>query len=294
MMVQEIEKSVDRALIPALQELTTISLPENKTQRALLERYLMRATPDRPLRLFAGSCPDYAHDGAQYTHEGISDDVPFLTEVHLRCDLPLLEVLDTYDIPYLYTIMVADVEAMDSFFCERFTDGDRDKFMQLCRGSMCKTAIALDHIKASRELSGDLKSSSFFEEFGHGHFMELQHAYTQVLAQRYVQDERFNARVSADTTARRPMYRRMYPHMFKPDIPFLQRDEFLAQRTMRTMAQYLALGRCIGEYDHAVVISHPTTNKGTYNDRNKFLLPGDDPRIQQPIVPVLSMNTSIY
>jgi hypothetical protein len=294
MMVQEIEKLVDRALLPALQELTTISLPENKAQRALFERHLAQATPDRPLRIFAGSCPDYAHDGSQYTHEGISDDVPFLTEVHLRCDLPLLEVLDTYDIPYEYTVLVADVEATDTFFCERFTDGDRAKFMELCRGSMTKTGIALAHVKAAKDLSGDLRSSSFFEEFGHGHFMDLQHAYSAVLAARYLEDERFSSRVTSDTAARMPMYRRMYPHMFRPEVSFLQRGDFLAGRTMRTMAQYLALGRCIGEHENSVVISHPTTNKSTYNDRNKYLLPGDDPRVQQPIVPVLSMNTRVY
>ena len=140
-----------------------------------------------------------------------------------------------------------------------------------------------------------IRSSSFFAEFGRERFLDLQLRYSQVLASKFEEDDSFRQRVIIDTFGRDDLYRKMYPGIFNSRMTFGEREEFLVGRTVRTMAQYLTLGRLIGENDGPVaIINHPTTNKNMYNSRGKFLLPEDDPRYPQSTVPIFTMTRKVY
>jgi hypothetical protein len=253
---------------------------------------LREATTDRPIRFYIGSCPDYSHNGRVYTHEGLGEGIPFLTQVHLDADLPIMMKLDAAKIPFQYVIMVADVEAVDEIFCERFTNGSEKEFLRRCGESSQKTSQLLRGIG----LDGRLCSSSFFEEFGRERFLAFQEAYQTLLTERYETDNSFAMRVSEDLFSRMQMYRQMYPFVFNEKLVYEKRKDFLISRTLRTMAQYLTLGRLIGEKLNEcfpMIIVHPTRNKGVFNERNKFLLSEDGPQ-PQPTIPVFEMKRRVY
>lgn len=129
--------------------------------RAVLAESLRKATIQQPLRIFVGSCPDYSYRDGLYTHEGLGSGVPLLTLVHLEEGAGILKVLDNGGIPFEYVIMLADVEATDRVFCNKFSNGSEEEFLVKCAQSVEVT---------SRELSkpeyyykhGSLRASSFF------------------------------------------------------------------------------------------------------------------------------------
>jgi hypothetical protein len=267
-------------------------LPENKTEKRLLNLALRQATEEKPIRFYVGSCPDYSHNGQVYTHEGLGEGVPFLTQVHLEADLPILMKLEEARIPFQGVIMVADVEAVDEVFCERFTDRSEAEFLRRCKESIRNTSELL----RGTGLDGKLRSSSFFEEFGRERFLYYQEAYREVLAERYRTNDSFLTRVNGDMYSRMEMYKRMYPFIFNENTSNGERDDFLVGRTLRTMAQYLALGRLVGEKTNEcfpMIVVHPTRNKGVFNERNRFLLPDDGPQ-PQPTIPIFEMKRRVY
>lgn len=259
----------------------------------MLKRHLQHATQDEPLTIYVGSCPDYSHKQGLYTHEALNGGVSLLTQTHLNENIELLEILDKSNIPYKYVIMIADVEATDEIFCQRFTNGDEEEFLARCEASRLQTEVALKEHGRELSLRGDLRSSSFFGEFGRERFMQFQRDYQQVLLDRYGKDSSFSMRVTGDTVARMDMYRKMYDSILK-SMDDMETHNFLVERTIRTMAQYLTLGRLIGESaTHPAIIVHPTRNKGMFNSRNKFLLSIDGSQ-PQPTIPVFEMKRRVY
>lgn len=283
----DVEKTLEE-----LRNLTGVSLPPNRREMKALKHALAEATEQSPLRIYVGSCPDYSHSGGLYTHQSVGGAVPLLTQVHVGADSELLHALDNAQIPYEYTVMVADVEATDQIFCDKFTGGNQKEFMDRCQMSAEATQQYLDAIKTTQGLRGKLRSSSFFGQFGYQRFMDLQHAYEAVLHQRTLEDESFQARVDSDIIARRGLYQKMYDNILgNPDVDY---HRFLIDRDIRTKAQYLALGKCIDQAgQNVVIINHPTRNIGLFNDRNKYLLPEDGPQPQRTI-PVFEMQTKVY
>ncbi len=287
--VAEIQRrALVESILTEMRMVGEIDPPRNKSERNILKQGVGRAIGGEPFSFFVGSCPDYSEDGEKYTHESLGDDVPLLTRHHLEVDQPLLSVLKRHGIKAKIVIMVADVEATDEVFCERFTGGDQREFFLRCNSSVRKTAVAA--------ASMGVESSSFFQEFGYDRFMEYQGKYQKVLQERYLQDSRFSFRVDTDTFSRFKLYRRMYPGIFNSArTDSSQRQTFLVGRTMRTMAQYLTLGRLIGASEHPVaIINHPTTNISVFNDRGKYLLSEDDPRYPQPTIPIFTMTRKVY
>ena len=253
---------------------------------------ISRATQSQPINFYIGSCPDYSHDGEAYTHEYLGSDVPLLTRVHLDYDREIINVLESQSIPYKMTIMVADVEATDKIFCKRFTNNDQNEFLRRCESSVSSTEKFVEKIGLSKKVI----SSSFFNEFGRERFINYQERYKEVLKKRYKFDDSFRMRVNGDLVSRMDMYKNMYPDVFQGNINFLDRTKFLIDRTLRTMAQYLTLGRLIGENGDLIspmIICHPTRNIGMFNDRNKFVLPEDGPQ-PQPTIPVFEMKRRVY
>lgn len=274
-------------------ESSDLTLPVNNSERGIFTGYLNKVAANTPLIFYVGSCPDYSHDGQYYTHQGISGDVPLLTIKHLAAAKYLFERLESQKILYEYVVMVADVEAMDQVFCDKFTQGDQSKFLDLCRSSIVSTTDFIG--RNFTELKyGKVRSSSFFKEFGYDSFMETEQMYHDVLHRNYETGGSLRSRIYRDTYARMNMYRTMYDTVL-PAMSASEREEFLIGRTERTMAQYLALGRLITQKGNlASIICHPTLNIGMFNDRNKVLLPIDNSRGVQATIPVFSMNLRVY
>jgi hypothetical protein len=252
----------------------------------VFRHYLSNASQGYPLTIYAGSYPDYSHDAVGYTFRGVGSGVPFLTKVHLESDVPFLQVLDLAGICYQYIIMVADVEATDKCFQQRFTDGDEKIFLGACESSRTETQVLLDTQRKQLGLIGPLKSSSFFAEFGRERFLRLQEAYEAKLQEKMVSDRHFEQRVTLDTLKRMEMYRLMYSDYISGEFMSPnQRNDFLMGRTMRTMAQYVVLGELISQVPNAIVINHPTTNIGFYNEKMG--------QIRQTI-PIFEMKRRVY
>lgn len=277
------------AIIQEFDNLPSIKAPQGKAQRKVLAEYIKRATLEEPITIFVGSCPDYSHSFGMYDHESLGNGVPFLTQIHGQNDMVLLTILERHNIPYQYIVMVADVEAMDEVFCERYAEGSRETFLEMCRQSQLASGGYLRGLG----LNGQARSSSFFEEFGMESFMRMQSAYQEVLAERVFEDNSFEYRVTLDIIKRGKMYNKLYGHLLK-DMNYKESAEFLVGRTIRTMAQYLALARlATSKVKFPMFINHPTTNVGLFNDRNKFTLPGDSPQ-PQPTIPVFELKQEVY
>lgn len=275
-----------------------MKFPKNKAEKKVLLSHLENASDHNPLTLFAGSCPDYSHVEGKYDHRGLGGEVPLLSQVHIHHDLPLLKILEEAKIPYRYILMIADVEALDSIFCETHTGGEVDRFLDLCRSSQHHTAEVLQGMKDTLGLGGELVSSSFFEVFGREIFMHYQEAYSALINGKLDVDSfqgssNTRNRVNTDTHSRQHLYRKVY----RTTLPRIPRDEqwdFLMSRTVRTMAQYLTLGRLIRKKTpHPVIINHPTTNAGLYNDLNKFVLE-EDSLVSVPSVPIFEVTKAVY
>lgn len=284
----DVAKTVD-----LLEKLPGIEAPQNKQQKKALSEVIRNATPASPVTIYVGSCPDYSHENGLYTHQGIGENVPLLSEVHINSDLSLLRTLESNQIPYEYVLMVADVEAIDEVFSQKFTGGDQEEFLRRCLTSAQATQNLLDSTKQKEGLIGGLRSSSFFTEFGYENFLQIQNAYMATLSERYDSDSSFRQRVTGDIAARMGMYKKMYDKVL-PSLGFRDTQDFLVYRDIRTKAQYLALGRAISEKSkNAIIVNHPTTNLGFFNDRNKYPLPTDNGTPQRTI-PLFKMTKSVY
>lgn len=279
--------------IQSLNELPNIESPQNKQQKKALETSIRNATADNPITVYVGSCPDYSHENGLYTHQGIGDNVPLLSQVHVNTDIDLLKTLQSENVPYEYVLMVADIEAIDEVFAQKFTNGNQEEFLKRCLNSALATQALLDNTKEDAGLTGELRASSFFSEFGYDNFLHLQDSYMAILFQKYEDDTSFRQRVTGDIASRMGMYRKMYDKVL-PTLGFQDSQAFLVYRDIRTKAQYLALGRAISEKsDNAVIINHPTTNLGFFNDRNRYVLPTDGTTPQRTI-PMFKMLKSVY
>jgi len=281
--VESLERTA--SIIEGLTAFQTHRLPEGKGQTGRLKEHLFDSLVGSDLiDIYAGSCPDFSHKDGLYTHEGVGDGLPLLSKVHVDLDVPLAEHLTENGVKCRYILMLADVEAMDEVFCQRFTDGNQLEFLARCRRSMEATSGYLKQAGSKIEA----RASSFFDEFGQERFMDRQREYEETLAVKYGQDASFRMRVTGDTSKRIKMYDHMYPRGLVVDSG--DRVLFLERRTIRTMAQYRVLADLIGEKSrHSVIINHPTVNTGVYNEHRLAL----DPQKARTI-PVIIMDRRVY
>lgn len=284
-------------VISELSKIGSLTLPQNKAEKKRLKISLDEATDEYPLAIYVGSCPDYSHKNGFYTHKYIGNRVPLLTRIHLKYAARVLSILADFGVPYKYILMVADIEVVDEFFCRKFTGGSEVEFVKRCLGSMQSTAKLMSRLR-QRHLFPDsdgIISSSFFTEFGREIFLGLQKEYQEKLQNQYDCNSTFAQRVRSDIIARMELYHTMYTEVLNGRGYLTSEEEnFLVGRTIRTMAQYLTLGRLIAAASpHAVIINHPTKNITVFNDRNRFLLPGDGPQ-PQPTIPVIQIQRKVY
>jgi hypothetical protein len=284
--------SVDQ-LMGELEEIKGILPPKNKTEKRILRSHLGLVTADTPLEIYVGSCPDYSHMDGLYTHTSLGEGVPLLTTQHLRHDTELLKLLEKYNVPYSFYLLIADVEATDDVFAAKFTGGSVPEFMRRCGVSMKGTETEIERIKDENKLTGNMVSSSFFGAFTLETFMDYQRKYSEVLKQKYDAESNFRTRIHGDIAMRMGMYSRMYDGAVG-SMTMSEKQLFFVSRTIRTMAQYLVLGRLISERSaYPIIINHPTRNLSVFNDRNKYPLREDSDKPQKT-VPVFEMTSKVY
>ncbi|MEI7604160.1 MAG: hypothetical protein WCJ19_04015 [bacterium] len=219
-----------------------------------------------------------------YTFESLGDSVPLLTQTHLNADIDLLNILHDHGIPFNYHILVADIEGTDSFFANKFTSGNESEFIYRCQSSASATT---DYIKTlNLEYGDNFFSSTFFDHFGRERFEFFQKQYFDLLLAKYQNDNKFINKVLSDIIQRSQMYDRLYS---LKNMSVNEKTEFLAVRTMRTMAQYLTLSRLISASNPLpIIINHETVNNGLFNEGNKYLLEGD--KDQQKAIPLIILK----
>ena len=250
--------------------------------RRYLNAAIRKGLASGRISVYIGSCPDYSHVDGKYTHQSLGAGVPLLTERHLSNDTKFLNKLGS-KMRINAKIMIADVEATDEVFCNKFTKGNETEFLRRCDLSKLATRKLMYQKRMC-----DGKSTTFFEEFGREKFLETQNAYLLILMEKYRVDSVFKNKTDGNIIKRMTMYKKMYPDNITD-------QDFLVYRTLRTMAQYLTLGRMISEESQpSLMIVHPTTNIRTINQRNVIRLPQDDKNKFQKIVPLLIMPERIY
>lgn len=123
--------------------------------------------------------------------------------------------------------------------------------------------------------------------------MRLQTEYQDVLRKRMEIDTNFQQRIREDIVARREMYGAMYGGVLDK-MMVGEKMNFLTERTLRTMAQYLVLARLVAENSsNPVIISHPTRNTKVYNELGDYELVGEAKK-KPSLLPVLEIERKIY
>lgn len=113
--------------------------------------------------------------------------------------------------------------------------------------------------------------------FGRERFEETQRRYVAQILGRYAIDL---PRVDYDIRERTALNRRMYGAQSGD-------HDFIVGRTVRTMAQYLALGELVGEDELSLFIVHDTVNGSLLRSMNQFdHREGDDAKhpIETPVI----------
>lgn len=183
-----------------------------------------------------------------------------------------------FGVPFTCYILLADTEALDSHFCERYFQGNYNAFLETCRESVKATQVYLDS-----ELGNSFVSTSFFEHFTEARFRTIEAGYIESLKAAY-RAQRLK-RVDADILARSGLYRRLYGDTAKD-------PNFLVDRTIRTLAQYLTLGRLIGEDPQGLVIVHDTVNGSVFQQSNEYSNGYEDKPVPRP--PLIKKDLRVY
>lgn len=199
----------------------------------------------------------------------------------------MLKVLTNFNIPFVYKFMLADIESDDEYFVNKFTNGDKAEFL---RRVVESTKLTEEYL---HDIHNCMGSSTFTETLGLEDFFAYYKRYEIVLRARFEEDRSFNFRVVSDTSKRSLMYSHMYGEYIR-SLDVIQKRRFLIYRTIRTMAQYLAIARCAEDkFKYPIIINHPTTNNGLFNDRNRILLSSED-KPTHPAIPVFVITKEVY
>lgn len=263
-----------------------LSLPEGKKQKtALLGSFAKQimGIDDSEFTIYIGSCPDYSYDinSSRYTHQNLGEDIPLLTQLHTDALRKFIPILNQQGINFNVMVLIADVEATDEVFAKKFSNGKQEEFIEKCNRSMEASQKLFQ-----KEFGQTVKSSSFFTEFGQNRFMLLQQSYQDKLTKLCRENPGFLDRVMLETQMRENLYRQMYTDQFEI-LPGDELRQFLIERSIRTMAQYLTLGELVRQKPSAV-ISHRTVNFGLYNEQSLMNNPDSSP------LPVLILNKAVY
>lgn len=197
------------------------------------------------LHVIIPCCPDYGHDGRAYTFKGgLGGDVSLLARRHVEFVTPFVQsnIIRA-------TFVYADHEANDSDLC-RVTGVSHDVFRERVLQSVEATRRYLEVRGVTADVTTMTSRFPSLVNDEHAIIAELDASPAHAM------------RIARDTAARQVMYARIRAGMSPNEM---------RQRTLRTAAQYIALGRLVRAMD-AVVLNHTTVNLYWYLETNVGLL----------------------
>lgn len=258
-------------------EALTLGLVGKPDLEALVRTVTESLAARKKQQVFAPSCPDYQHDGRMYTFGELGSDVSLLGMCQIEFAEKFLPKLGLYGIPYDYVVLTADFEVNDKAML-KINGVTREAAMQRVKGTIEATG---NYLRGLLELQNGsvVRSAGFMEEFPD--FMERQGLYEAHIARLVETDRHFRRFVEEIHEGRNNLYNRLFPEaVLKGLMP----------RTVRTMAQYSALGD-IARARNAMITSHRTLNIPAYNNQ-KLSLEAENGAFCR--VPVLNFDRRIY
>lgn len=215
---------------------------EGSWNRRAALRIARALVPERPL-ILAPCCPDYGHDDGRYTFHGLGEGVSLLAERHIAFLERVAPVIPTAEI----RLLLADQEVDDEEIL-RAVGVDAAEFRIRMDASLAATRERVAahgwDVQFMTHAIPDLRQS------------EAAHA------SRIAENRSLDPRVTTETIQRQPLYQRVNRFMPLPEM---------RRRTIRTAAQYLAMGHYAAERN-ALVCNHTTTNLAWYAETSAAIL----------------------
>jgi len=204
---------------------------------------IAKALTERPPVIYAPSCPDYGNNGHIYTFHGLGGGVSLLTRHHVGFLARLTAVLPEVKVIFL----LADQEADDEEIL-RSVSVDRGAFLERMHSSLAET----------RKYIAPQGWTAEFMTHAIPDLRELE----REEARRIAGDPAKRSRINDEMRMRASMYRRINPRMT---------EGMMRDRTIRTAAQYLAMGQFVKK-QNALVCNHSTTNLKWYAETDVAIL----------------------
>ncbi len=189
---------------------------------------------DQPV-LIAPCCPDYGHRDGRYTFKGLGGGVSLLAQKQIA----FLDLVCAAIPKISIMLMMADHEADDE---------------EICRAVKTPRADFLKLIDQSIEATRAVVAPRGWQVECMTHVIKGLVAREQEAACWIAGQDGFRCRLTLDTINRSQMYRNINASLTK---------EEMLQRTIRTAAQYVALGRYATEQEW-LVCNHTTVNLSWY------------------------------
>lgn len=187
--------------------------------------------------ILAPCCPDYTHEAGQYTFRGLGTGVPLLAELHLMFLSQVIEVLPQATV----IIMVADQEAEDTVLAVA-CGVSPNEFRERIHGSIQSIRERVVGLPIRVCAMTDVMPTLTSDE--------------QAVAEWIRQTSQFRSRIDSEACQRAKMYRRIVSGLTWKQM---------RERTIRTAAQYVALGR-FANAQQMLICNHTTTNLSWYKE----------------------------
>ena len=180
-------------------------------------------------------CPDYSHQDGKYDFHTLNGGVPLLGELHIRFLRGVVQHIPGASV----TFVVADHEADDPLLC-RVVRKSREEFIELVHRSVVELQKVVELHGWRAEVMTKVIPTLVEEEARSARWIE--------------NDPSLRGRINSETAQRSEMYWRIDRSM---------RHSEMTTRTIRTAAQYVALG-IHARKNGLLVCNHTTTNLSWY------------------------------
>ncbi len=188
-------------------------------------------------------CPDYTHEQGKYTFKGLNGSVPLLAHMHIAFLRDVQSVAGDMDVHFL----IADQEANDPYL-RSAVQKSQEEFSSLVFSSYRATQREVDSLGWNAHLMSTFVADITERE--------------QITHERIKNAPEHRVRIQTDTHMRSDIYRK---------ISSIISTEEMIERTIRTAAQYVALGEFAQERN-LLICNHTTVNLGWYQESSVGVL----------------------
>lgn len=193
--------------------------------------------------ILAPACPDYSHENGCYNFQSVSNGVSLLAGLHIK----FLRQVETIVPDCKITILLADQEAKDEALCQAI-GRSQEEFSKLISQSVEATfKLVSPYGWQVLPMTGVIDT-----------LMERERVNVELIRS----NPQWRERINTDTIARFEMYRQIN-HRFSA--------EEMTERTIKTAAQYLAMGQFVAQAN-MIVCNHSTVNLCWYKESGAAVL----------------------